>query len=313
MFHNPLNYNEPLFRPPGEASSAILQATIGCSWNDCAFCEMYTSKKFKTRNFEEIKDDIKVLSDYYRGYVKKVFLADGDAFVLSSNKLFPILNEINKRFGKLQRISSYALPKHILSKTDKELVELRELGLKLLYIGIESGDDELLKLINKGETFSSTAEGIQKAHEAGIDTSIMIINGLGGKIYSVQHALKSAEIITRVNPKFLSTLTLSLPFGNEHFNNRFQGDYIQQTIVELFQELKIFIENLNVENIIYRSNHVSNNLILSGTLSKDSTALIRQIEVAIEKTPKHLIPMCVQKDTVAFERLQWYNTDRCFK
>lgn len=290
MFFNPIGYDEPLFRPPAEAYSAIIQATIGCSWNKCAFCEMYTSKDFRTRSLDVLKKEIKTLSDYYKGHVKKVFLADGDAFVLSAAKLAPILKEINTHFGRLQRISSYAMPRNILSKTDSELSELRSLGLKLLYIGIETGDDELLKLINKGETFSSTVEGIQKAHAAGIDTSIMILNGLGGKQYSEQHALKSAEIINKINPRFLSTLTLSLPYGEDHFKNRFMGEYVQQSIVELIEELQLFIKNIDAENVIYRSNHVSNNLILSGTLSKDKEVLLEQIEQAIKETPRHIMP-----------------------
>ena len=289
MIFSPIKYDEPVFRPPGEARSAILQATLGCSWNQCVFCEMYTSKKFKARSFEEIKPEIETLSKVYKG-VKKIFLADGDAFVLSANKLIPILNEINNRFGKLQRISSYALPKDILSKSENELKELKNLGLKLLYIGIETGDEELLKLINKGETFNSTIDGILKAHEMGIDTSIMIINGLGGRKFSAQHALNSAKIINKVNPKFLSTLTLSLPYGVEHFQNRFHGNYIQQTIVELFEELKLFIENLDVENVIYRSDHVSNNLILKGTLSKDKDKLIDLLNIAIQNTPSDIYP-----------------------
>ncbi len=290
MFIQPINYNEPLFRPPGEARSAILQATIGCSWNKCAFCEMYTSKNFKIRNIDELKEEISTLANYYKGYVKKVFIADGDAMVLSFDKMMPVIEEINNKFGRLQRISSYAMPRNILSKTDEELIKLREAGLKLLYIGIETGDDELLKLINKGETYNSTLEGILKAHNAGIDTSIMIINGLGGKKYSKQHALKSAEIISAVNPKFLSTLTLSMPFGEDHFKSRFEGEYLQQTIVELFKELKLFIENIEAENVIYRSNHVSNNLVLAGTLSKDKDELVSQIEEAVLETPRHLMP-----------------------
>ncbi len=290
MFLQPLKYDEPLFRPPGEARSAILQVTTGCSWNKCAFCEMYASKKFKIKSFEELEPEIKILADFYRGVSKKIFLADGDAFVLSAKRLIPVLKEIRNRFGRLQRISSYAMPKDVLSKSDDELKELRALGLKLLYIGIESGDDELLRLVNKGETFNSTVEGIKKAHNAGIDTSIMIINGLGGKNYSEQHAIKSAEIINQVNPKFLSTLTLSMPYGHEHFQERFKGEYVQQTIVELYKELRIFIENLNVENVIYRSNHVSNNLILEGTLSKDNPRMLKQIDEAIKGTPGHLKP-----------------------
>lgn len=283
------SYNEPLFRPPAEAYSAIIQATLGCSWNRCAFCEMYTSKKFKVRSIDELKPEIETLSKIYPE-ARKVFLADGDAFVLSTSKLIPILEEINKQFGRIQRVSSYAMPRHILSKTDDELKLLKELGLKLLYVGIETGDDELLRLIDKGETSSSTAEGILKAHKAGIETSIMIINGLGGRKYSEQHAVNSAKVINQINPKFLSTLTLSMPFGEDHFRSRFQGEYVPLTVVELFEELRTFIGLTELSNVIYRSNHVSNNLILSGTLSKDKVALLNQLDRAIETTPRGVYP-----------------------
>lgn len=288
MFFSPIEYDEPVFRPPGESRSAILQATIGCSWNRCAFCEMYTSKQFRVRDFDSIKSDITHLAKLTG--IKKVFLADGDAFVLSANKLMPVLMEINRQFGRIQRISSYALPKDILSKTAAELKELRNLGLKLLYIGIETGDDNLLKLINKGETAQSSVEGILKAHEAGIDTSIMIINGLGGKKYSEKHAVHSAQIINQINPKFLSTLTLSLPFGMDHYKNRFEGEYQQQSIKELFQELRLFIQNLQVQNTIYRSDHVSNNLILKGVLSKDKQELITDLDRAIASISENQYP-----------------------
>ncbi|MCB2195200.1 MAG: B12-binding domain-containing radical SAM protein [Bacteroidetes bacterium] len=291
MFFTPIQYDEPVFRPPAESRSAIVQATIGCSWNKCAFCEMYTSKKFRVRPFNDVKSDIVQLAKVYKG-VRKVFLADGDAFVLSASKLIPLLDEINNQFGKIQRISSYALPKDILNKTDEELLQLKKGGLKLLYIGIETGDDELLKLINKGETSKSTVEGIQKAHRAGMDTSIMIINGLGGKNYAKQHAVASAEIINQLNPKFLSTLTLSMPYGEEHFQKRFHGEYKQQTIVELYDELKLFIEKLDVKNVIYRSNHVSNNLPLQGTLSRDKEKLLSEIQEAIKQTPENKYPSC---------------------
>lgn len=289
MFFTAIKYNEPVFRPPGEARSAIIQATLGCSWNKCAFCEMYTSKKFRSRSFDELKPEIETLAKAYKG-VKKIFLADGNAFVLSPNKLNPILKEITEQFGKIQRVSSYALPKDILAKSETELKELRSNGLKLLYIGIETGDDNLLKLIHKGETYNSTIDGILKAHNAGIETSIMIINGLGGRKYSDDHALKSASIINKINPKFLSTLTLSMPFGLDHYQERFKGNYEQQTIVELFKELKLFIENINVDTTIYRSDHVSNNLVLKGVLSKDKAQLSKMLDQAIENTDPDKYP-----------------------
>lgn len=250
---------------------------------------MYTSKKFKVRTLEQISSDIRVLANTYKG-VKKVFLADGDAFVLSESKLSPILDEINLQFGRLQRISSYALPKDIISKSDEDLKCLKEKGLKLLYIGIESGNNELLHLINKGETYQTTKEGILKAHKAGIDTSIMIINGLGGKRYFVDHAIDSARIINAIQPKFLSTLTLSMPYGQEHFKNRFKGEYKQQSIKELFEELKLFIENLELKGTIYRSDHVSNNLVLKGILSKDKQYLVDTLGYAIKNTDPTLYP-----------------------
>ncbi len=241
------------------------------------------------RAFDDVKNDIKSLSSV--GYnFRKVFLADGDAFVLSASKLLPVIEEINDNFKNPVRISAYALPKNILSKTDEELIELRSKGLKLLYIGIESGDDELLGFYNKGETFTSTLEGLKRAHNAGFDTSVMIINGLGGKMYSMQHALNSAKLINELNPKFLSTLTLSFPFGNKHFSDRISFDFQQQTVRELLMELKMFTENLNVNNVIFRSNHVSNNLALKATLSKDQQMVIKQILKEIENIPFDLYP-----------------------
>ena len=250
---------------------------------------MYSSKKFKARTFDELKPEIEALATIYQG-AKKVFLADGNAFVLSAKRLIQILEEINRNFGRVQRVSSYALPRDILSKTDDELKSIRANGLKLLYIGIETGDDELLTLIDKGETSDSTIEGILKAHNAGIETSIMIINGLGGKKYSQQHAINSAKVISKINPKFLSTLTLSMPFGEGHFKDKFRGEFVPLTVVELFEELRTFISLSEIDGTIYRSNHVSNNLNLGGTLSKDKATLLEQIDRAIALTPCGLYP-----------------------
>ena len=277
MYPYPIKYNEPLFRPPAEAYSSIIQATLGCSWNQCAFCEMYTSKNFRIRKIEDIQADIKALATPER-HSKKIFLADGNAFVLKADKLLRIINEINIHYGKIQRISSYALPKDISSKTTAELIAIRKAGLKLLYIGIESGDNEVLKLVNKGESYNSTFDGIAKAHEAGFDTSVMVLNGLGGRQYSQQHAINSAKLINQISPKFLSTLSLSMPYGQAHFEENFGGKYILQTELEIAEELKLFIENINIENAIFRSDHISNNVVLKGVLSKDKQKLIDTIK-----------------------------------
>ncbi|MCG8698946.1 MAG: radical SAM protein [Bacteroidales bacterium] len=284
-----INYIEPVFRPPAEANSVILQATIGCSWNKCAFCEMYKSKKFSVRPLSDIKQDIAILSKTYLR-TKKVFLADGNAMVLTASKLLAVIDEINTHFGKLQRISSYALPKDILSKTDLELANLKANGLKLLYVGIESGDDELLGLLNKGENYQTTKEGILKAHNAGIDTSVMVLTGLGGKKYSKQHALHSAELINSLNPKFLSTLNLSFPYGVDHFQERFRGEFIPLTIKGVLQEMSMFISALNLDRTIYRSDHVSNQLVLKGNLPRDKEIMLQQINREIQNTPGNSYP-----------------------
>lgn len=280
MFFTPIQYDEPVFRPPGEANSVILQATTGCSWNRCAFCEMYTSKQFRIRTWEELQPEIQTLAKAYQR-IKKVFLADGNAFVIPAAHLITLLDEINEQFGRLQRVSAYALPKDIRAKTETELQAIRQRGLKLLYIGIETGDDALLQMTNKGETFDSTVEGIHKAHQAGLDTSLMIINGLGGKRYSEQHAIHSAHIINQLMPKFLSTLTLYLPYSLAYFQKKFKGTYQPQSVRELIEELKLFIQYLNTEHTIYRSDHVSNNVILKGTLSKDQPRLIKELEQSL--------------------------------
>jgi len=293
MLFLPVDYDEPLFRPPAEAYSAILQVSLCCSWNKCAFCEMYTTKKYKIRPLMEIEKDIEGLFSYYPR-IKRFFLADGDAMSLDFKPLKDVLDSINrnaeKRNYRLQRVASYALPKNIISKSDSELKELRDADLKLLYVGIETGDDELLSLIKKGETYKSTVEGIQKAHNAGIDTSIMIITGLGGRKYSEQHARNSARIISELNPKYLSTLTLSFPLGYDIFRSKFRGEYIPQTTKELFEELYIFISLLDVENVIFRSNHVSNKVSPEGTLSKDKDKILNMLSKVIADTPFNEMP-----------------------
>ena len=277
----PLEYNEPVFRPPSEAYSLILQLTLGCSWNRCAFCEMYSSKKFKVRKEEEIIREIKEVASISTD-IKKVFLADGNAMVLSTSKLLRIINEINKTFPRVTRISAYALPKDISSKTDDELKQLSDTGLKLLYVGVESGDDELLRLINKGETFNSSVDGLQKARKAGIKLSVMILNGLGGKNYSVQHAINSAKAINLIQPEFLSTLVLSFPYGEDHFKKRFKGNFKALTTLELIEEMKIFIENLELENSVFRSDHASNYLVLKGNLNRDKQKFLNNINTVLQ-------------------------------
>lgn len=277
-----IKYEEPLFRPPAESESLIFQITLGCSWNKCAFCEMYSRKTFKARNIDDIIEEIEWASVQYSNQIRKIFLADGNAMCLSYSKLVQILDKINEKFPHLMRVSAYALPNDILSKTNEELINLQEKGLKLLYIGAESGNDLLLKTINKSETSDSTAQGIIKAQKAGIDCSVMIINGLGGKKYNKEHAEASADLINKTQPKFLSTLVLSLPFGEDKINKSFQGEYIPMTYIELLKEMQIFISRLELSGTIFRSDHASNFLSLKGVLGKDKQKMLSQISQALE-------------------------------
>lgn len=285
MYKFPIKYEQPLFRPPSEAHSLILQVSSGCSWNKCAFCEMYASKSFKIKPLSEIRSEVEaVASSNYK--FNKVFLADGDAMVLSSDKLIKILNEININFPKVRRISSYAKPKDIANKSVDQLKELKNAGLNLLYVGIESGDDEVLKNINKGETYKTTLEGLQKAKDAGIKLSVMILNGLGGKELSVKHAINSAKLINEVQPEYVSTLVLSMPYGEQHFLNRYYGKFTMQNQIELIEEMGMFLEHTNLKQSVFRSDHASNYLVLKGILSKDKDFLISKINEVLTN-PKH--------------------------
>lgn len=282
MFFLPVKYDEPLFRPPSEAFSFILQATYGCSWNKCAFCEMYKSKKFSVKPEEELRNEI-ALAGQWDGNIRKVFLADGNAMVLSFSRLKRILDLLNEHLNRLVRVSAYCLPGDLENKSVSELKSLRDDGLSLIYVGIETGDDALLKLIGKGETFSSTVNNLLKAKEAGIKLSVMIINGLGGKQFSKQHALNSARIINAIQPEFLSTLVLSFPFGKEHFIRRFPADFEELNRQELLEELHLFISGLEVGQVVFRSDHASNYLSIKGILKRDQTRILNEIELAITK------------------------------
>ena len=285
MYNFPIQYQQPLFRPPSEARSLILQVTSGCSWNKCAFCDMYASKTFNIKPLHEIENEVETVANSNYKF-NKIFLADGDAMVLSANKLLAILNSINENLPRVRRISSYAKPKDIANKTVEELKELKSAGLNLLYVGIESGDNQVLKNINKGETYQSTLEGLQKAKDAEIKLSVMILNGLGGKELSKQHAINSAKLINEVQPEYVSTLVLSMPYGEQHFLNRYEGKFRMQNQLELIEEMGLFLEHTKLTQSIFRSDHASNYLVLKGILSKEKDILLEKINDVLTN-PEH--------------------------
>jgi radical SAM superfamily enzyme YgiQ (UPF0313 family) len=277
----PIEYHEPLFRPPSEARSLILQITLGCSWNKCSFCEMYTSKEFTARREEDVFKDIDSFIPY-APQIRRIFLADGDPLVLSTKRLINILIKLKNTFPNLQRISTYASPSNLARKSNEELKELYDAGLNLLYVGIESGDSEVLDAIQKGETFETTIDGLNKSKAAGMNSSVMIINGVGGKFLSNQHAINSAKVLNETQPKYASTLVLTTHKGLAHYKDRYLGDFQQLNQVELFSELQLFMQNLNLTETIFRSDHASNNLILKGVLGKDKQKFLNQIQLALE-------------------------------
>ena len=241
---------------------------------------MYTSKKFRIKSLEDIEAEIKSVSPHFSD-VRKVFLADGNAMVLNSDKLLKILEMINREFPKISRISAYAGARDLQNKSEDELRRLKEAGLKLIYVGIESGDDELLQKINKGESFGSTVSNLNKARAAGIKTSVMILTGLGGKLYSKQHAINSAKAVNEIQPEFLSTLVLSFPHGVEHYKTRFDGEFIEMNTIELLKEQLEFISHTNLESVVFRSDHASNYLALKGILGRDKEKFLNQLDYVI--------------------------------
>lgn len=278
----PIDYIEPVFRPPSEAHSLILPVTNGCSWNNCTFCEMYTApqKKFRARDEALVLEEIR--NSGQQLIVQRVFLADGDAMILPTKRLLRILEAIREHMPSVERVTSYCLPRNLKRKSVQELRQLREAGLAMLYVGAESGDDQVLERVNKGETYASTEEALSKSGEAGIQRSVMILNGLGGKSLSEQHALNSARLMNATQPEFLSTLVVSFPQGLERYRQRFP-DFEPLDQPSLFHELERLISMLELDNSVFRSDHASNALVLKGVLGADKERMLAQVRAAISR------------------------------
>jgi len=277
----PIRYTEPVFRPPSEAHSLILPVTNGCSWNSCTFCEMYTApqKKFRARDEAEVLEEIRRCGEQM--IVQRVFLADGDALVLPTRRLLTILGQIRQCLPEVQRVSSYCLPRNLRKKSVAELQELADAGLGMAYVGAESGDDEVLALVNKGETYESTLSALDKLGQAGITRSVMILNGLGGRRLSRQHARNSARLMNAAQPEFLSTLVVSFPKGEARFRQGY-ADFEPLVPADLFRELEWLLEDLDLTDTVFRSDHASNYLVLKGVLGADKQGLLRRLREAIE-------------------------------
>lgn len=275
-------YSYPLYRPPSESRSLIIQITEGCSHNKCEFCYMYKEKKFRVKSDSEIKEHIRELKSTYKN-VDRIFIADGDFLALSTDRILDVLKMVKTHFSKSTRISSYAGPLNILKKTIGELELIHNSGLDFLYLGVESGSDEVLTLMNKGVSSVEMQDVGMKIKKAGFTLSCMIISGLGGRKYSGEHAVLSAKMISSINPEYLSLLTLLIDEDTNLQRMVSEKQFSVLDPIEVLKETLLFLEATNLKNTIFRSNHPSNYLNLKGVLGKDKDLLISQIKQHINE------------------------------
>ncbi|CAL7900524.1 radical SAM protein [Fusobacterium necrophorum] len=280
------SYDYPLYRPPSEAYSLILQITLGCSHNGCIFCGMYQSKKFHVKSIEQVKQEMDMFATRY-AHIDKIFLADGNALTASTDFLAEVLDYIKIKFPKCERVSCYATHIDIRKKSLEELQLLSSKGLTLLYIGVESGDDETLRFIRKGATAQEMITLSKKVKDANMKLSATFILGINGQERdNTQHAIKTGEIISKMYLDYVGLLTLRLEEGSYLTSLAAEGKYTTVGIEEVVRELKLILENIHPEEIsqeiIFRSNHASNFLTLKGTLPQDRDAMLKKVKEVIE-------------------------------
>lgn len=278
----PVEYDYPVYRPPSEAYSLILQVSIGCSHNACTFCTMYKSKRFRIKTWPEIEEMIRETSrDYPR--VSRVFLADGNALALPTELLIKTLDLLYARFPRLERVSIYGGPADILAKTPEELQQLKKHRLDLVYLGVESGSGRILDAVKKGVSPADMIAAGQKVKASGLGLSVTLISGLGGKDLWEEHALESARVISAIKPDYLALLTLTLERGAPLLRDVEAGKFSFLTPWEVLRETRLLIENLDLKGCIFRSNHASNYFSLGGVLNEEKEKLLQAIDAALDR------------------------------
>ena len=285
-----LNYDAPLYRPPSEANSLIFQVTLGCSFNECSFCDMYRSKEYSERTWDEVKGEIDMMAKIMPD-TQRVFLADGDAINLSTEYMVKILKYIREKFSTIERISCYAMPMNLLKKTPEDLQELHDAGLNMLYLGIESGSDIVLRKVTKGATSKTIIKACNKAKDVGFKLSCMVILGLGGKKYSKENAIETGKVISASKPDFVGALTLYLENGiKDEFITKWGGEFVKIDDNESLEELELLVSNINAENqIVFRANHGSNAYNIAGTFPQDKDEMLEKIGW-LNKHPENVRP-----------------------
>lgn len=281
-----MRYEGWLYRPPSEARSYILQATIGCSWNKCTYCDMYRDKQFRLRELDEVFEDLDMARATYGPDVEKVFVADGDALIMPISHWRPILERISELFPGVRQVSCYAMATNVQGKSAAELQELRELGLNLLYIGPESGDPGVLKRIAKGSTFEDHVEAAEKARQAGMKQSVIFLLGAGGVERSEEHARESARLATAMDPEYLAALTLTVVPGTPLAKLEDSGRFEMPEPPQLLRELRTIVAEASPTDSLFRTNHASNYLPIGGSLPRDRERMLAVIDAALEgRTP----------------------------
>jgi radical SAM superfamily enzyme YgiQ (UPF0313 family) len=282
-----MRYEGNIFRPPSEAYSLLVQATIGCAHNDCTFCSMFKDKKFRVRDVREVIEDLEDASRRYGGRSLRIFICDGDALVLSNDQLLTILGKIGELFPKAERVSVYGSPQDVLRKTPEELAELREAGVGIVYIGAESGSDKVLKAVKKGATAAEITEAIRKIEAAGIAASVTFISGLAGADGEAwkDHAIGTARMISESEPTYASLLTLMLDPSAPLYDDVKNGRFNMLTPQGVIDETTLMMENIDVQReCIFRSNHASNYYSLRGTLPQDKDEMLAELALARSHT-----------------------------
>lgn len=272
-----IHYEGTLYRPPSEADSLILQATIGCSYNECAFCAMYRDKRFRIRPIAELREEIEWARSHLDD-VHKVFLADGDALIARPSFLHEVLAALREAFPNLRRVSCYASPQALLVRSVSDMTALAQAGLSQYYLGVESGHDEVLARLTKGVDSKQMIEAAGKATAANVRLSVMILLGAGGRALSNDHARESARVVNAIAPRFVSTLVMTPVVGTPLHDSWQRGEIDELDPLETARELREFVAGLELDGAIFRSNHASNWLALGGTLQKDKAAIVATLD-----------------------------------
>ena len=282
-----MKYEGMVIRPPSEAGSLLLQVTVGCSHNKCTFCPTYKGEKFRIKTFDEIEEDILEASGY--GYIERVFLCDGDVLIMPMRKLVPVLESINRNIKGVKRIGLYANAKSILRKTPEELLELRNLGVKIVYLGVETGNDDILEKIQKGANARQMVEAGQKIKKAGITLSVTVLLGIGGRVKSTEHALDTARVLTEMDPDYVGALTVMVVPGTVLHDEQMSGEFELPDKFGFLEELGIMVANSNFTNCFFTSNHASNYLPIRARMPQEKDETVELIQHVIKSSDRKML------------------------